>query len=309
MASSNATPDIGCTEPTLPLPEPVVERLTMSRDLLPASLSDSQNSQVNRLDVAPMHPRGASSGDPQATLPTVLDCSPCSAPDSVPSAPDDIPNDAELSVTRHVTYAGHRSPSGPTTTVSSPDASDITDPPSVDSDAHFAPREGLLYQNIRSQSYKTGTPSLSPTPGALHTPLFTVDNLARDSSPSHPEPNSDVFMHSTPPLSSPQIESNSTIIGDSARDRDASCTSGDAKIEDYPAMSMSSPNFPLHGDEFSFSSSPPCPATGTKRARYDDSDEVRCQKRTYGIHLNDIGAGLCKAYETSCENVLQMIRW
>ena len=264
MASSDATPNISCTEPALPLPEPVVERLTMSRDLLPPSPGDSQNSPVEPLDIAPMYVDGTSSGDPQSTLPTVLDCSPCSVRDSAPSSvPDDIPNDAELFATRHVTYADHRSPSGSTTTVSSPDTSDKTDPPSVDSDVHFTPCEGLLYQNIRSQSYEAGTPSLSPTPGTLPTPLLTVDTLARDSSPSHPEPSSDVFMHSTPPLSSPQIESNLTIIGGSARDRDAGCTSGDAKIDDYPAITMSSPNFPLHGDEFSVSSSPPYPTTGT----------------------------------------------
>ena len=286
MASSDATLNIGCTEPALPLPEPVVEHLTMSRDLLPPSLGDSQSPQVKPLDVAPMQLGGASSGDPQTTLPTaVFDCSPCSAPDSAPGAPDDIPNDAELFVTRHVTYADYRSPSGPTTTVSSPDASDKADPPLVDSDAHFTPCEGLLYQSIRSQSYEAKTPSLSPTPCTLHVPLLTVDTLARDSSPSHPEPSSDVSMHSTPPLSSPQMESNFTIIGDSARDREASCTSGDSKIDDYPAITMSSPNFPLHGDDFSVSSSPPYPTTCTKRARYDDSDEVRYQKRTCGIYL------------------------
>jgi hypothetical protein len=285
MASSDATPNIGCTEPALPLPEPVIERLTMSRDLLLPSPGDSQNCQVKvkPLDVAPMHLSGPSSGDPQTTL---LDCFPsCLAPDSAPSAPDNIPNDAELFVTRHVTYADHRSPSGSTSTVSS-DASDKADPPSVDSDAHFTPCEGLVYQNVRSQSYEAGTPSLSPTPGALLTPLLSVDALARSSSPLHPEPSSDVFMHSSPPLSSPQIESDLTIIGDSAtRDRYAGCTSGDAKIDDYPAMTMSSPNFPLHGDDFSVSSSPPYPTTGTKRARYDDSDEVRCQKRTCRIYL------------------------
>jgi hypothetical protein len=284
MASSDATPNIGCTKPARPLPEPVVERLTMTRDLLPPSPGDSQNSQLKPLDIVPMYVDGASSGDPQTTLPTVLDCSPCSAPDSAPSVPDDLPNDAELFATRHVTYADHQSPSGSTTTVSSPDASDKTGPLSVDSDAHFTPCEGLLYQNIRSQSCEAGTPSLSPAPGALPS-LLTVDTLARDSSPSHAEPSSDVFMHSTPPLSSPQIESNLTLIGDSARDRDAGCTSGDAKIDDYPVITMSSPNFPLHGDEFSVSSSPPYSTTGTKRARYDDSDEVRCQKRTCGIYL------------------------
>lgn len=213
---------------------------------------------------------GVSSGDSQTTHSTVLDCSPCSAPGSAPCSPDDIPNNAELSVTRHVTFADHR----PATAVSSPDASDKTDPLS---DGHFSPCEGLLYQDTRSQSYGAGTASLSPTSGALFTPLLTVDTLARDSSPSHPEPNSDVFIHSTPPLSSPQIESNLTIIGDSAN--------SDAKIDDYPAITMSSPNFPLYGDEISFSSSPPYPTTGTKRARYDDSDEVRCQKRTCGIYL------------------------
>jgi hypothetical protein len=72
MASSDATPNIGCTEPALPLPEPVVERLTMSRNLLPPSPGNSQNSQVKPFDVAPMHLDGASSGDPQTTLPPFL---------------------------------------------------------------------------------------------------------------------------------------------------------------------------------------------------------------------------------------------
>jgi hypothetical protein len=284
MASSDAIPNFGCTEPALPLPEPMAERLAMSRDILPPSPNDSQNSRVKPLDVAPMHLGGANSGDPQTALRTALDCSPCSAPDSALSAPDDIPNNAELFVTRPVIYTDHRSSSRPTTTVSSPDASDKTDLPSVDSDAPFTPCEGLLCQNIRSQSYEAGTPSLSPTHGALLTPLLTEDTLARDSSPSHPEPSSDVFMHSTPPLSSPQMECNLTISSDSARDRDAGFTSGDAKIDDYPAITMSSPNFPLHGDEFS--PSPPYPTSGTKRARYDDSDEVRFQKRTCCIYLN-----------------------
>lgn len=272
MASSDAIPNIGCTEPALPLPEPVAERLTKSKDMLPPSPSDSQNSQIKSPDVAPMHPGRASSGDPQTTLPTVLDRPPCSGPDPAPSAPNDIPRDAELLMTRHATYADHQTSSGPTTTASSSGASDKTDPPSADSDAHFTPCEGLLYQNIRSRSYEAGTPSLSPTPGA---PLLTVDTLARDSSPSHPESSSDVFMHSTPPPSSPQAECNFTIISDPARDGDTS----DAKIDDYPAITMSSPNFPLHGDEFSVSSSPPYPTTGTtsKRARYDDSDEVRAR--------------------------------
>lgn len=262
--------------PVLSLPKPVAERPIILKDILPLSPSDSQNSQVKPPDVAQMH---LGSGGPQTTLPTVLDCSPCSAPDLAPRAPDDIPNDAELFVTRHVTYADHRSPSG-SNTASSPDVSDKTNPPSVDSDAHFTPYEGLFYQNIRSQSYEAGTPSLSPTPGTLPAPLHTVDTLARDSSPSHPEPSSDVFMHSTPPLSSPQMECNSTIFSDSARDRDAGCTTEDAKIDDYPATTMSSPNFPPHGGEFSVSSSPPYATTGTKRVRYDDSDEVRFQKRT-----------------------------
>jgi len=291
MASSDVTHNIGCTEPALPLLEPVVERLAMPRNLLPPSPGDSQNAQVNPLDVALMDLPcgGASSGDPQSTLPT-LDCSPCLAPDSAldikPGAPSGISDDAELFVTCRVTYADHRSPPRPTTALSSSDASDKTDSLSVDSDAHFTPCEGLLCQNqnIRSQSYKAGTPSLSPTPGALLTPL-SVDILAGDSSPSHPELSSDVFMHSTPPLSSPQIESNLTVIGGPTGARDADCASDHAKADEYPTITMSSPDFPLRGDEFPFSSSPPYPTTGTKRARYDDSDEVRCHKRTCGIYL------------------------
>ncbi len=264
----------------------------MSRDLLPPSLGDSQISQVNPLNVASMDLPcdGASSGGPQTTLlSSVPDCSSCLAPDSALeielSATDNISDDAELFVTCHATHVDHPLSSGPTNAVSSPDASDKSDLPSIDSDSHFTPRDGLIYENIRSQSYGAGTPSLSPTPGTLLTPLLSVDTLARDLSPSHPEPSSDVFMHSTPLPSSPQIESNLAVIKDSARDRDASYTGDHTKIDDYPAMTMSSPNLTLHGNEFSFSSSPPYQTTGTKNARYDDSDEVRCQKQTGGIHL------------------------
>jgi hypothetical protein len=276
----------------LSLPKPVVERPAMSRDLLPPSLGDPQISQVTPLDIASMDSPcdGASSGDPHTTLlSSVPDCSPCLAPDSALeielSATDDISDDAELFVTCHATFVNHQLSSGPTHTVSSPDASDKTDPLSVDSDAHFTPRDGLIYENIRSQNCEAGTPSLSPTPGALLPPLLSVDTPARDSSPSHPEPSSDVFMHSTPLPSSPQIGSNLAVIKDSARDRDASYTGDHTKIDDYPAMTMSSPTLTLHGDEFSFSPSPPHQTTGTKNARYDDSDEVRCQKRTGGIYL------------------------
>ncbi len=220
----------------------------MSRDLLPPSLGDSQISQVNPLNVASMDLPcdGASSGGPQTTLlSSVPDCSPCLAPDSALeielSATDNISDDAELFVTCHATHVDHPLSSGPTNAVSSPDASDKSDPPSIDSDSHFTPRDGLIYENIRSQSYEAGTPSLSPTPG--------------------------------------------TLLKDSARDRDASYTGDHTKIDNYPAMTMSSPNLTLHGDEFSFSSSPPYQTTGTKNARYDDSDEVRCQKQTGGIHL------------------------
>jgi hypothetical protein len=290
MAFSDLTPNIGFTEPASPLPEPVVERLAVSSISLPLPLGNSQSSQVNLLDVAPVDLPcgGASSDDPRTALhPTALGCSPCLAPDSAlkieTSPPDIISDDAEIFLTRHVDYTDHRLPSGPTTTVSSPGASDKTDLPSLDSDAHFNPCEVLLYQNIQSHNYEAGTtgPAPSPTFGALLSPLLAVDNLARDSSPLHPDSNSDVFMHSTPPRSSPGIECDMAVFGDPAEDGEADSTSDHPRIGYYPAMTMSSPNFTLHGDESLFSPSPPHQTAGAKRALYDDSDEVRCQKRTY----------------------------
>jgi hypothetical protein len=314
MASSEVTPNIGVTEPAFP--EPVVERLAMSRISLPPPPDNSQCSQVNVLDVVPMDLpcSGASSGDLQTILlPTVLDCSPGLAPNSAPeietSAPDDTSDHTELFVTHHVTHADHRLPSGPTTTPSSPDASDKMDLSLVDSDAQFTPCEVLLCQNIQSHSYKAGTPepALSPVFSALLTPLLTADTLARDSSPLLSEPNSDVFMHSSPPLSSPQIEYNVTVIGDLAEDRKADSTSDHAKIDRYPAITMSSPNFTFHGNESLFSPSPPHRTSAAKRALCDDSDEVRFQKRTCDFSKNDTGADLCKARKTNCENALLMI--
>lgn len=310
MASSDVTHDMGFTEPAFPLPEP--KRQAISKILSPPPFGSSQSSQENLLDVAPMDLPcdEASSGDPQATLlPIVLGCSPCLAPDLVleieSSSPDDISDDA---VTHHVTtLTDHRLPSGPTTTVSSPDASHKMDPSLVDSDAHFTPCEDSLYQKVQSHSYDAGTPepALSPTFGALLTPQLTVDTLAWNSSPSHPEPNSDVFMDSTPPLSSPQIECNATVIGDLAGDREADLISDHAKIDYYPAMTMSSPNFTLHGDESLFLSSPPHQTTGAKRTLYDDSDEVRRRNRLVASSKNDIGANLCNVHKTNCESTLQ----
>jgi hypothetical protein len=300
---------MGFTEPAFPLPEP--ERQAISKILLPPPFGSSQSSQENLLDVAPMDLPcdEASSGDPQATLlPIVLGCSPCLAPDFVleieSSSPDDISDDA---VTHHVTLTDHRLPSGPTTTVSSPDASHKMDPSLVDSDAHFTPCEDSLYQKVQSHSYEAGTPepALSPTFAPL-TPQLTVDTLAWNSSPSHPEPNSDVFMDSTPPLSSPQVECNVTVIGDPAGDREADLTSDHAKIDYYPAMTMSSPNFTLHGDESLFLSSPPHQTTGAKRALYDDSDGVRRRNRLVDSSKNNIGANLCNVHKTNCESALLM---
>jgi hypothetical protein len=283
MTSSDVTPNIGFTEPVFPLPEP--EHLAMSR---PLPLGNSQSSQENLFDVAPEDPPcdGNISNDPRTALLPVSGSLPCLAPDRdsaleiEPSAPDI--SDTELFVTRRVTFTDHRSPSGPTT-VSSPGASHKMDLPLVDSDAHFTPREVLLHQNIQSHSYEARTPepALSSTYGALLTPQLTVGTLAWDSSPSCPEPSSDVFMDSTPPLSSPQIECNVTVTGDLDRNREADLTSDHAKIDYYPAMTMSSPNFTLHGDESLSSPSPPHQMIGAKRALYDDSDEVRCQKQTY----------------------------
>lgn len=279
MASSGVTPNIGLTEPAVP--EPVVESLTMSRISLPLPLDNSQSSQVNLLDVAPVDLLCgvARSGDHQTILPS-------SATEIETSALDDTSDDTELFVTRHVTYADHRLPSGPVTTPSSPDASDKMDLPSVDSDDQFTPREVLLGQNIQSHNYKAGTPepALSPTFSAPLTPLLTADTLARDSSPLLSEPNSDVFMHSSPTLSSPQIEYSVTVIGDRAGDGEANRNSDHARIDCYPTMTMSSPNFTFHGDESLFSPSPPHQTTAAKRALFNDtSDEVRCQTRTCGL--------------------------
>ena len=279
MASSGVTPNIDFTEPAVP--EPVVESLTMSRISLPLPLDNSQSSQVNLLDAAPVDLLCgvARSGDHQTTLPS-------SAPEIETSALDDTSDDTELFVARHVTYADHRLPSGPVTTPSSPDASDKMDLPSVDSDDQFTPCEVLLGQNIQSHNYKAGTPepALSPTFSAPLTPLLTADTLARDSSPLLSEPNSDVFMHSSPTLSSPQIEYSVTVIGDRAGDGEANRNSDHARIDCYPTMTMSSPNFTFHGDESLFSPSPPHQTTAAKRALFNDtSDEVRCQTRTCGL--------------------------
>ena len=288
MASSDVTPSIGFTEPDFSLLEP--ERLPMSRIPSPLPLGNSQSSQENLLDVAPEDSfcDRTVSNDPWTSLLPAPGCSPCSAPDrdsalqTETSAPD-ISEDAELFVTRRVTFTDHRSPSGPTTTVSSPGASHKTDLPLVGSDAHFTLCEVLLHQNIQSQSYEARTPepALSPTYGALLTPQLTMGTQAWDSSPSHPEPNSDdVFMDSIPPLSSPQIACNAIVTGDLAGDREADLTSDHAEIDFYPAMTMSSPNFTFHGEESLSSPSPPHQMIGSKRALYDDRDEVRHQKQT-----------------------------
>ena len=287
MASSDVTPSIGSTEPDFPLPEPV--RLAMSRIPLPLPLGNSQSSHENLLDVAPEDSPcdGAISNDPRTALLPVPGCSPCLAPDrdsslEVETSAPDVSDDAELFVTRRVTFTDHRSPSGPATIVSSPGAFHKMDLPLVDSNAHFSPCEVLLYQNI-SHSYEARTPepALSPSYGALLTSQLTVGSLAWDSSPSRPDPSSDVFMDSTPPLSSPQMERNVTVTGDLAGDREAGLTSDHAKIDYYPAMTMSSPNFTLHEDESLSSPSPPHQMIGAKRALYDDSDEVRRQNQTH----------------------------
>jgi hypothetical protein len=314
MASSGVTPSIGLAEPAFP--EPVVERTRIS---LPPPLDSSQSSQVNLLDVAPMDflCGVATSGDLQTILPpTILDSSSCLAPNSAPEietiALDDTSDDTELFLTRHVTYSDNRLPSGPVTSSFFPDASDKVNLPSVDSDDQFTPCEVLLGQNIQSHGYKAGTPepALSSTFSAPLTPLLTADTLARDSSPLLSEPNSDVFMHSSPPLSSPQIECNVTVIGDLAGDREDNRNGDHARIDCYPAMTMSSPNFTFHEDEYLFSPSPPHQTTAAKRALFDDtSDEVRCQRRTCSFIKNDTGANLCKARKTNGEDALLMIWW
>lgn len=287
MASSDVTPNIGFTEPGLPLPEPV--HLVMSR---PLPLGISQSSQENLFDVSPEDSPcdGDISNDPRTALLPVSGCSPYLAPDrdsavEIETSAPDISDDTELFVTRRVTFTDHRSPSGPTTIVSSPGASHKMGLPLVDSNAHFTPcdSEVLLYQNIQSHSYEARTPepALSPTYGVPLTHQLTVGTLAWDSSPSRPDPSSDVFMDSTPPLSSPQIGRNVTVTGDLAGGRESGLTSDHAKIDYYPAMTMSSPNFTLHGDESLSSPSPPHQMIGAKRALYDDSDEVRRQNQTY----------------------------
>lgn len=291
MASSDVTPNIGFTEPDFSLLEP--ERLPMSRLPSPLPLGDSQSSQENLLDVAPedSHCDRAVSNDPRTTLLPAPGCSPCSAPErdsalEIETSAPGISEDAELFVTRRVSFTDHRSPSRQTNTVSSPGTSHKMDLPLVDSDAHFTLCEALIRQNIQSHSYEARTPepALSPTYGVLLTPQLTVGTLAWDSSPSHPEPNSDdVFMDLIPPLSSPQIECNATVTGDLAGDRKADLTSDHAEIDCCPAMTMSSPNFTFHGEESLSSPSPPHQMIGAKRALYDDGDEVRRQKQTCGF--------------------------
>ncbi|KAH9999381.1 hypothetical protein BJV77DRAFT_1064286 [Russula vinacea] len=124
-------------------------------------------------------------------------------------------------------------------------------------------------------NYKAGTPepALSPTFSAPLTPLLTADTLARDSSPLLSEPNSDVFMHSSPTLSSPQIEYSVTVIGDRAGNGEANRNSDHARIDCYPTITMSSPNFTFHGDESLFSPSPPHQTTAAKRALFNDTSD------------------------------------
>lgn len=238
----------------------------MSRIPLLSLLGNAQCPPENLLDVTPVHfPCGSTdSGDHQtAPLPAVLGCSSCLETDTiVGTETNDVSDKAELSVARHITYAEHKLPLGPTTAVSPSDASDTTDLCSLDSDPQFTCHEISLCEYSKSRPYRAEAPGLVPGPtlGPL-TPLVPVGTL--DSSPSHVGRNHGVSMHLTTPRSS--------------GNREADCMSNHSEINDYPARTMSSPTYIAHGDESSLSSSPPRQTTTrTKPYQYDESDEVRC---------------------------------
>lgn len=233
---------------------------------------------------------GARSSDPRSVTalpPTVLGCSPFLARDPAPesgiSASNDISDNAALLVTHHVSYPAQKLTSGPTTVISSPGALEITVLSPVDKDAPLSIREVLPCDHKQSSAcdVKTPGPVSSQTSGALLPPLCLMDTLAGNTSPSHVVQTSGIFMGLTPPPSSPPTECNVSVAESLVRDGEADCLSSPTEIDGYPAMTMSSPNLVFREDEPP--SSPPCHQTmTTKRAQCDDSDEVRCQKRSLG---------------------------
>ncbi|KAI0003033.1 hypothetical protein BJV74DRAFT_566752 [Russula compacta] len=281
LVSPDAIPNVGFAGVALPLPEPEVERPAMSRIPLLLLSGNAKTPPENLLHVAPVHfPCGSTNfGDHQtAPHPAVLGCSSCLATDTiVETETNDISDNAELSVTRHITYAEHKLPSGPTAMVSPSDAFDTTDLCSLDSDAHSTCHEISLCEYSKSRPYRTETPGPVPGPtlGPPLTPLVPVDTL--DSSPSHVGRSHSVSMHLTTPRSS--------------GDREADCMSNHSEINDYPApRTMSSPTYIAYGDESPLSSSPPRQTTTrTKRDQYDESDEdsisAKPVKRIVGVLL------------------------
>src|SRR6266851_5765496 len=272
MVSSDSTYNDGFTDRAVAPPQPIIDRSEVSRMSSPLLSGSAQSSQENH---APMDfsSGGARSGDSRTALLPVLGCSPCLATTSAlkteteNSASNDISDNAELFVTRHVTDPEQKVPLGPTTNSSSPDASV---PPPDDTDTQSNTREVFPCDYTQSLicDLKTPGPTLGQTPAAPLTPGCAVDTLARDSSLSPIVGTSGIFMHLTPPLSSPLTGCNVSTV-------EVDCSSNRAEIDDYPAITMSSPTFGLHEDEPPSSPSPPHRTTSTKRAQRDESDEVR----------------------------------
>jgi hypothetical protein len=254
----------------LPALELVVERQVLS----PLSSDSAPKSQQNLVDVAPVDlPPDTSPVDSQtAPLSTILGGSSFfAAVKTETSEPS-----AEPSVTHCIAYPEYKLSSGSTITVSSPDTSDTMGLPLVEPDARLTSSEDLCEY---AHAYDAGAPrpALGPTPGFRRTHLPPVDTL--DSSPPHGGLSSDVSMQLTPPPSSPRTEFSVIVVAGQVGDKDADFSSSHSEIDDYSARTMSSPNFILGDDEPSLSSPPPLrKTTGTKRAQYYESDEVRCQK-------------------------------
>ena len=283
MASSASAYNDGLTGSAI-LPKPITERSEMSRVLSPLSLAHAQNSQGEPLDIAPVNFSFGEvrSDDPQtAPLSTVLDSSPCLATDSTLeteiSAFNDISDKAELLVTCHVTDTEPKLPLEPTVIVSSLDVSILTP---VDTEAHLNTGEVLPCEYIHPEvcDVETLGPFPSQTPGVLRTPSCSVKTLARHTSSSPDVESPGISMHLTSPLSSPQTDCHISAIESPAGSGEIDCSSSNAEISGYPAITMSSPNFGPHEDEPSSSPSPPHQHTSTKRAQCNGSAEVRCQK-------------------------------
>jgi hypothetical protein len=269
------------------LPQPVIERSEVLRISSPLPSGNAKDSRENLLDIAPVDSSngGAKSDDRWTALPPfVLGCSPCLATESALeteiSASKDISNNAELFVSLHVTYPTQELLSGPTTIISSPEASKITTLAPADKDSLSSTREVLPCDHNQSSACdgKIPGPVSSQISGAPLTPFFPMDALAMDTSHSPVVRTSGSFMQLTPPPSSPLTECSVSVAESLARDGESDYSSNLTEINGYPAITASSPNLGFHEDEPSSSPSPRHQYTGTKRAQRDESDEVRCQK-------------------------------